>query len=134
MKSIRISTKNLTALAVNNLPATHYRILLILMTGEFTQAKLATILNIKKQNIGKVVKSLMEHGYIITTRTAGREKYLTANMKFTELKPLSEEPVPNQLTFPELEAEPDTEKVATYGNISEDDGTITLDNGDVIYF
>ena len=57
MKSIRISTKNLTALAVNNLPATHYRILLILMTGEFTQAKLATILNIKKQNIGKVVKS-----------------------------------------------------------------------------
>ena len=74
----------------------------------------------------------MEHGYIITTRTVGREKYLTANMKFTELKPLSEEPVPNQLTFPELETEPDTEKVATYGNISEDDGTITLDNGDVL--
>ena len=78
MKSIRISTKNLTALAVNNLPSTHYRILLVLMTGEFTQMQLATMLNIKKQNVGKVVKSLIEHGYIIITRTTGREKYLTA--------------------------------------------------------
>ena len=99
------TTDYLEFLADGNFTAYQYKVMLLLMTGEFTQMQLSTMLNIKKQNIGKVVKKLTEQGYIINTRTAGREKYFTANRKFKETNlTTNSEPV---------------KKVATYGNFSE---------------
>ena len=116
------TTDYLELLADGNFTINQYKVMLLLMTGEFTQMQLATTLKIKKQNIGKVVKKLTEQGYIINTRTAGREKYFTANRKFKET---------NLIT----NSEPDstTKKVATNSNFSEGSPEVSCEDYIEIY-
>ena len=116
------TTDYLELLADGNFTINQYKVMLLLLTGTFTQAQLAKRLNIKKQNIGKVVKKLTEQGYIINTRTAGREKYFTANRKFKET---------NLIT----NSEPDstTKKVATNSNFSEGIPEVSCEDDMEIY-
>ena len=116
------TTDYLEFLADGDFTTYHYKVMLLLLTGTFTQAQLAKRLNIKKQNIGKVVKKLTEQGYIINTRTAGREKYFTANRKFKE----------TNLTT-KSESDSATEKVATNGNFSEGSPEVSCEDYIKIY-
>ena len=116
------TTDYLEFLADGDFTTYHYKVMLLLLTGTFTQAQLAKRLNIKKQNIGKVVKKLTEQGYIINTKKIGREKYFTANRKFKE----------TNLTT-NSESDSATEKVATYGNFSEGSPVVSCEDYIEIY-
>ncbi|MDE6425475.1 MAG: MarR family transcriptional regulator [Ruminococcus sp.] len=59
--------------------AYHYRVLLLLLTGSYTQSQLAEKLGMKRQNVHRCVKELEEHGYILVDRVEGRNKFIKAN-------------------------------------------------------
>lgn len=59
--------------------AYHYRVLLLLLTGSYTQSQLAEKLGLKRQNVHRCVKELEEHGYILVDRVEGRSKFIKAN-------------------------------------------------------
>ena len=59
--------------------AYHYRVLLLLLTGSYTQSQLAEKLGLKRQNVHCCVKELEEHGYILVDRVEGRNKFIKAN-------------------------------------------------------
>ena len=88
---IKLSEEWLAQLAASNFAtAYHYRVLLTLLTGTFTQAQIAVKFGLKRQNVHRCVKDLEEHGYITVVRIEGRNKYITAN---TDAKALSNETV-----------------------------------------
>lgn len=76
----QLTTEYLELLATSNFTTSyHYRVILILMTGTYTQAQLSEKLGIKRQNINRCVKELEEHGYILVDRVEGRNKFIKAN-------------------------------------------------------
>lgn len=64
--------------ALEELKTQHYRILLLLITDKLTQAEISKKLNIKRQNVNKVFKDLVEHGLIEEVDVIGRNKYFKA--------------------------------------------------------
>ena len=102
---IKLSEEWLAQLATSNFAtAYHYRVLLTLLTGTFTQTQISLKLGLKRQNVHRCVKDLEEHGYITVVRIEGRNKYITAN---TDVKALSNEIVSDPADSPETA---DTEK------------------------
>lgn len=80
--------------SLEELKANHYRVLLLLNTDKFTQAEISRKLNIKKQNVNRIFKTLIEHGLIEEVETIGRNKYFKA----TDLKKINLN-IPGQLKF-----------------------------------
>lgn len=58
--------------------AYHYRVLILLLTGVYTQSQLADKLQMKRQNVHRCIKDLESHGYIEVDRIEGRNKFLKA--------------------------------------------------------
>lgn len=56
----------------------HYKILMLLLTGEYTQIELAHKLKTSRQNVHRCVNELREHGYVAVGREEGRYKFLKA--------------------------------------------------------
>ena len=79
----------------------HYKIVLLLLAKEtLTQGQLAKELNIKRQNVNRYVKELLEHGYITVERIEGKNKFLkvVTSIKDIQHKKLNE-PINGQLKF-----------------------------------
>lgn len=55
-----------------------YKILLLLITKEYTQAQLSKILNLKTQNTSKYVKELENINLIEVSKIEGRNKFFKA--------------------------------------------------------
>lgn len=64
--------------SLEELKASHYRVLLLLNIDKLTQTDIARKLNIKKQNVNKVFKTLIEHGLIEEVETVGKSKFFKA--------------------------------------------------------
>jgi DNA-binding MarR family transcriptional regulator len=76
----QFTTEYLELLATSNFAtAYHYRVLMLLLTGSYTQSQLAERLGLKRQNVHRCVKELEAHGYILVDRVEGRNKFLKAN-------------------------------------------------------
>ena len=61
------------------LTAMQYKILFVLMTGEYTQVQLSYELNVAKQSINPLVKDLLNKRLIRITKVEGRNKWLTCD-------------------------------------------------------
>ncbi len=89
-------------LAKNDFATTyHYKIVLLLLaTGALTQAQIAHELNMKKQNVNRCVKELLEHGYITVERIEGKNKFLKVVTSIKDIHPKkSDEAISGQLEF-----------------------------------
>ena len=79
----------------------HYKIVLVLLAkGTLTQAQLADELTMKRQNVNRYVKDLLEHGYIKVERIEGKNKFLkvvTSVTSITQTK--ADEAMNGQLEF-----------------------------------
>lgn len=74
-------------IAVANIKSLYsYRILLLLLAEEYTQAQLSELLKLQKQNTAKYVKELLDLNLIEVTRVEGRNKFFRA---ITDMKKLS---------------------------------------------
>lgn len=82
----QLTTEYLELLATSNFAtAYHYRVLMLLLTGIYTQSQLAERLGLKRQNVHRCVKELEEHGYILVDRVEGRNKFLKANTSVKDI-------------------------------------------------
>lgn len=78
----------------------HYKIMLLLMTGAFTQAQIAEKLGMLRQNVNAHIKDLKKNGYIKVDRIEGRNMFLKANTTVSAVKKAAEtESMGKQLTF-----------------------------------
>ncbi len=79
----------------------HYKIVLLLLaTGALTQAQIADELNMKKQNVNRCVKELLEHGYITVERIEGKNKFLKVVNSIKAIHSMnSDEVISGQLKF-----------------------------------
>ena len=82
----QVTTDYLELLASGNFTTYHYKVMLLLMTGTFTQAQLAAKLGVKAQNVHRCVKELTEHGFIIIDRIEGRNVFLKAEISVRKIK------------------------------------------------
>ncbi|MFR1315137.1 MAG: helix-turn-helix domain-containing protein [Clostridium perfringens] len=73
----------------------HYKVLMLLITNRFTQSKVSNILEVKKQNINKIFKELLDMGLIENSETIGRNKYFKA---VTDIKKINSN-IPGQIKF-----------------------------------
>lgn len=53
----------------------HYKILLLLMVGDYSQSDISKLLDIKKQNVNRVFKDLEKLGLIEVKKKIGVNKY-----------------------------------------------------------
>nr|DAZ22187.1 MAG TPA: helix-turn-helix domain protein [Caudoviricetes sp.] len=53
----------------------HYKILLLLMVGDYSQSDISKLLDIKKQNVNRVFKDLEKLGLIEAKEKIGSNKY-----------------------------------------------------------
>lgn len=82
----QLTTEYLELLATSNFAtAYHYRVLMLLLTGSYTQSQLAERLGLKRQNVHRCVKELEAHGYILVDRVEGRNKFLKANTSVKDI-------------------------------------------------
>lgn len=65
--------------ATLNLTTYHYKVILLLMSKEFTQSQIANILNVKKQNIYSVCRDLRSMDIVYEGSRVGNSVYLTLN-------------------------------------------------------
>lgn len=79
----------------------HYKIVLLLLaTGALTQAQIADELNMKRQNVNRYVKDLLEHGYITVERIEGKNKFLKVVTSIKDIRSTnSDEVISGQLEF-----------------------------------
>lgn len=83
----QLTTEYLELLATSNFTtAYHYRVLMLLLTGSYTQSQLAEKLGLKRQNVHRCVKELEEHGYILVDRVEGRNKFIKANTSVKSIR------------------------------------------------
>lgn len=80
-------------ISLKELSGNHYRILLLLSVGKFTQIEITKILNLKKQNINKLFKDLLYLGLIEEVDKLGNNKYFRS---ITDIKKLN---IPGQMKF-----------------------------------
>ena len=86
MKKI-LTTEYLELIATSNFATSyHYRVLLLLLTGSYTQSQLAEKLGLKRQNVHRCVKELEQYGYILIDRVEGRNKFIKANMSVSIIR------------------------------------------------
>ena len=82
----QLTTEYLEMLVASNFfTAYHYRVLILLLTGSYTQSQLAERLGLKRQNVHRCVKELDEHGYILVDRVEGRNKFIKANISVKDI-------------------------------------------------
>ena len=72
-----------------------YKILLLLIEKECTQAQLAILLNIKRQNVPKYMKELGSLGLIEVDRIEGRNKFYRLVTDLNKIKEI----IPGQIKF-----------------------------------
>lgn len=77
----------------------HYKIMLMLIMGAYTQMQIASKLDVKVQNVHCCIKELEERNYITVERIEGRNKYYTAVTSAKKLITESDEQVKGQLKF-----------------------------------
>lgn len=79
----------------------HFKIVLLLLaTGALTQAQIANELNMKRQNVNRYVKELLEHGYITVERIEGKNKFLKVVTSIKDIRSTnSDEVISGQLEF-----------------------------------
>ena len=95
----QLTTEYLELLATSNFTtAYHYRVLMLLLTGSYTQSQLAEKLGLKRQNVHRCVKELEEHGYILVDRVEGRNKFIKANTSVKSIR-ISDSQLEGQLKF-----------------------------------
>lgn len=86
MKKV-LTTEYLELIATSNFATSyHYRVLLLLLTGSYTQSQLAEKLGLKRQNVHRCVKELEQYGYILIDRVEGRNKFIKANMSVSTIR------------------------------------------------
>ena len=86
MKKV-LTTEYLELIATSNFATSyHYRVLLLLLTGSYTQSQLAEKLGLKRQNVHRCVKELEQYGYILIDRVEGRNKFIKANMSVSIIR------------------------------------------------
>ena len=86
MKKV-LKTEYLELIATSNFATSyHYRVLLLLLTGSYTQSQLAEKLGLKRQNVHRCVKELEQYGYILIDRVEGRNKFIKANMSVSIIR------------------------------------------------
>lgn len=73
----------------------HYKVLMLLITDSFTQSEVSNLLDVKKQNINKIFKELLDMGLIENCETIGRNKYFKA---ITDIKKINSN-IPGQIKF-----------------------------------
>lgn len=78
---------------LKELGGNHYRVLLLLSMGKFTQSETSKTLDIKKQNINKLFKDLLYLGLIEEVDKLGNNKYFKT---ITDVKKLN---IPGQMKF-----------------------------------
>ncbi len=78
---------------LKELSGNHYRVLLLLSMGKFTQNEISKTLDIKKQNTNKLFKDLLHLGLIEEVDKLGNNKYFKA---LTDIKKLN---IPGQMKF-----------------------------------
>lgn len=78
---------------LKELSGNHYRVLLLLSRGKFTQSETSKTLDIKKQNINKLFKDLLYLGLIEEVDKLGNNKYFKT---ITDVKKLN---IPGQMKF-----------------------------------
>lgn len=76
--------KHITRL--KELSGNHYKVLLLLSVGKFTQNEISKTLDIKKQNINKLFKDLLHLGLIEEVDKLGNNEYFKA---ITDIKKLN---------------------------------------------
>lgn len=97
----QLTTEYLELLATSNFTtAYHYRVLMLLLTGSYTQSQLAEKLGLKRQNVHRCVKELEEHGYILVDRVEGRNKFIKANTSVKSIRSADSQ-LEGQLKFEE---------------------------------
>lgn len=95
----QLTTEYLELLATSNFTtAYHYRVLMLLLTGSYTQSQLAEKLGLKRQNVHRCVKELEEHGYILVDRIEGRNKFIKANTSVKSIR-IADSQLEGQLKF-----------------------------------
>lgn len=100
----QLTTEYLELLATSNFTtAYHYRVLMLLLTGSYTQSQLAEKLGLKRQNVHRCVKELEQYGYILIDRVEGRNKFIKANTSVSSIRAtLVDEQVKGQLAFNDI--------------------------------
>lgn len=78
---------------LKELGGNHYRVLLLLSMGKFTQSETSKTLDMKKQNINKLFKDLLYLGLIEEVDKLGNSKYFKT---ITDIKKLN---IPGQIKF-----------------------------------
>lgn len=78
---------------LKELSGNHYRVLLLLSMGKFTQNEISKTLDMKKQNTNKLFKDLLYLGLIEEVDKLGNNKYFKA---ITDIKKLN---IPGQMKF-----------------------------------
>lgn len=95
----QLTTEYLELLATSNFAtAYHYRVIMLLLTGSYTQSQLAEKLGLKRQNVHRCVKELEEHGYILVDRVEGRNKFIKANTSVKSIR-IADSQLKGQLKF-----------------------------------
>lgn len=71
----------------NRITGTHMKVyLLISLEKVMIQSQICELLLIKKQNINKIVKELLQMGYIKVHHIEGRNKYFTISNNINKIK------------------------------------------------
>lgn len=81
------------------LTAYHYRVLILLLTGIYTQSQLADKLNMKRQNVHRCIKELEANGYIEVDRIEGRNKFFKATTSAKKILEATSNILQGQLKF-----------------------------------
>ncbi len=98
----QLTTEYLELLATSNFTtAYHYRVLMLLIAGTYTQTQLAKKLNLKRQNVHRCIKELEEHGYILVDRIEGKNKFFKANTSVKSIRNIDSQVIEGQLTINE---------------------------------
>lgn len=86
-QKVNLTVEFVELMATNEFVTTyHYKILLLLIAGVYTQSQIANKLHMKRQNVHRCVKELEDYGYIMVDRIEGRNKFLKANTSVNNIR------------------------------------------------
>lgn len=102
----QLDSKYLELLAYSGMSGSHFSILMLLMTGSFTQAQIGEKLNIRRQNVNRCIKELESRGFIESDRVEGRNKFLKAVTNAKAIETAQEGmQLKDQLSFDDIPSE-----------------------------
>ena len=99
----QFTTEYFEILATSNfITAYHYRVMLMLLTGNYTQTQIANNLHLKVQNVHTCVRDLEKQGLIEVDRIEGKNKFLKAVTSVKRVRELQEQ-LDRQLSFEDIQ-------------------------------